>query len=155
MEWHKRKPTKRDQKIVSELAQSLGVSRVYFAKRDLGCRGYCYYNDKTNWFSITIDIRRHTDRRDLYSTLMHEISHGICFQQRIYPKYHIGQEFKQLTRKEKASLRRTALRAELYVDRMGERMFRLFFPELRYRRGYRTKNSQEFLRLYWQDTLQE
>jgi hypothetical protein len=155
MQWYQQKPIKRDEQIIRDFARSLlKVNRIFFAKHDIGCRGYCHYNHKTNWISITLCLKHNTDRRKLYSTLMHELAHIICFQQGIYPAYHIRRSFRKMSQKDKIALRRTALRAELYVDSMGERMFRTFFPNVQYDRGYNSKESREFLRMYWQDEFQ-
>jgi len=73
------------------------------------------------------------------SVVVHEISHILAYRGGKYRAYH--RQYALSTRQQCAAYLSTALRAELYVDRQGEKMFYRFYPHLKYSRSYRTKKA--------------
>ena len=85
-----------------------------------------------------------SDERILLPTFFHELAHIYCIRNGIYPAYHSYN--KNRSKKEVLAIKRTALRAELYVEKLGESMMRDYFPTVRYAKSYITDRQKESLR---------
>lgn len=72
----------------------------------------------------------------MWGHLFHELCHIICAREGKFPLYHSMNQAK--TREHKLAIRRTGLRAEVYVDKMAEKLFNSYLPDLKYEKNYRT-----------------
>lgn len=77
------------------------------------------------------------------STIFHEVCHIIATRNRKYAMYHNSDLDSQ---KDIDLFRRYALRAELYVDKMAQKMCKKLFPKVRYNKTYRSKREREYLK---------
>ena len=147
MRWYQERVTRRDQRIAREIATSFGVEHLKFNHRK---NMYGYFDIKPDKSHvICLPVKR--DKRWFYSALLHEISHSVCMRHRIFPQYHFLAKIRDLTPKQRLAVRRTALRAELYVDTMAEGICRKLFCKLPYQQAYRRKKERIFLRDFWRD----
>jgi len=84
----------------------------------------------------TVEIERDSVET-MWELLFHELCHIVCADEGIYPKYHSMSSAK--TKEHKLAIRRTGLRAEVYVDKMAEKLYNSYFPTLpKYETNYRT-----------------
>ncbi len=78
------------------------------------------------------------------STVMHEICHILAKRNGKYSVYHSALEFVSMY--EYKIYKKTALNAELYVDKMAQKLCKKLFPKVRYDKSYNTKKSRESLK---------
>jgi len=91
-----------------------------------------------------------------WSIVFHELAHIECYDKLLYERYHhltdkYGNEMEgeELYR----YMRKTSLKAERFVDNLGEKSMKTFFPELEYKKGYESKNSKKFIRKWVDDNF--
>lgn len=128
------KKYRKDIKNVRDFCESYKV-KVCFNNSKLGCSFAYPVESRISIHTICFDI----GYEELWSSVFHEICHIICYRNNIYKRYHRG----VLKYKE---YRRQVLRAELYVDRQAEIMFNAYFPNLKFRKAYRSKKDIRELR---------
>jgi len=75
---------------------------------------------------------------NMWCNVFHELCHIICAREGIFPLYHSMGYPHLMTKAHKLAVRRTGLRAEVYVDKMAEKIFQAYFPDLTYNQSYRT-----------------
>lgn len=93
--------------------------------------GYCYFNEDT----ILIDKR--TKATKLVSIFCHELMHIINHYEGNYPLYHgTFKEWVNCTKKEKLGILKTAYKAEVYTDKKGNELRKIFFPNEKYKYYY-------------------
>lgn len=84
----------------------------------------------------------------LASMFFHELAHFECRKRRKFKRFHTARQ--RLSRKDHLAIRRTGLRAELYVDKVGEEIMKDYFPNYRFGKSYSTMQLkvwlQDFLR---------
>ena len=78
------------------------------------------------------------------STVLHEVCHILATRRGKYLMYHTFQNFE--SQKGIDMYRRYALRAELYVDKMAQKMCKELFPNVRFQKAYRSKRDRECLK---------
>jgi len=128
-----KKPNKNFKKEVRDFLKLFDV-RVHFVKK--GGSSALVEDDL-----IEIDLREADTVQGLWSAVFHELAHILCFRMGVYKTYH----HETLPRKKMAIyVRRYGLRAERYVDRMGEGLMKVFFPNMEYRHCYNTKSDVEW-----------
>lgn len=87
-----------------------------------------------------------TKNRDQFiSALMHEVCHVLAFRNGKYKEVHEFSEKKLISRKMLASYAKNVLNAEIYVDKMAEKMTRELFPNVKYEKAYRGRREQQWL----------
>lgn len=94
---------------------------------------------------ILISERERTED-EIISLVLHEVMHVLASKTKKYDVFHNAPFYGYWTHDLIAVYKKTALFAELYVDKQAERAARKLFPHIRYNRSYRTKKDQEFLR---------
>jgi len=146
MRWYQRKVTRRDKRIACDIAASFGINWVKFHDDKM----YDYFDISRNG-SHVIGLSTERSRRWFYSALLHEINHSLCARERIFPAYHFIGRLADLTDKQRLAIKRTALRAELYVDRRAEMMCHKLFHGLPYQRAYRCQEDRKSLQDYWRN----
>ena len=124
---------------LAKIAKETGCIVKFNQKLEDGFEAAYFIENKT----IVIG-RDCNNSRELASTFFHELGHHYCSQFNIYEDYH--KRFNENTYK-------LALRAELYVDAVGEEMYcDAGFKDLgKYIRSYRTQESKAWLKEYWLD----
>lgn len=139
--WYNRRITDKDLKYCRDFLNTFNV-RCRFNKY-MGC-----LDDKNN-----VAIYTHKDKntkitlREFWSTIFHEFCHILCAREGVYKIYHL--EFRDNKNKRiNRAIRRCALRAELYVDKRAEKLMKIFLPDIPFKRAYRTKEDQEYLKEY-------
>lgn len=139
-EWYYKTITEKDKKLCKEF---LRIFRV-------GCRFTKYSSYMNNENHISIATQEFDGKLVsvyiFWSTVFHEFTHTICAREKIFETYHC--KFTEKTPKNNRTIRRHALRAELYVDKKAEKLMKIFFPDLPYDRSYRTKADRDCLRQY-------
>lgn len=99
---------------------------------------YGYYIPNTNRIAVGM-----TGSKQAVATIFsHEMGHVFNFRNKKYYKYHrfVG---KQYTRrfKKKHSAVDYALKAELYTDRVGRRLCKKWFPDIKFRATYKYNDA--------------
>lgn len=69
------------------------------------------------------------------SIFCHELGHYQNFLNEKYPRYHNGTNWPRKF-KSKRGAARYALRAELYTEKVGRRLCKQYFPEVKYQQNY-------------------
>lgn len=92
------------------------------------------YSHKKRRISINNLI---SDPDEAISILFHEIGHLICHEKGLFWYYHNLSEF--ITIESFKKYKRTALRAERFVDKMGKTMAQKYLPDINYIPGYQDK----------------
>jgi len=91
----------------------------------------------------SIEASNITRTRDsLVSTMMHEIAHLLAARQGKYSFFHL-KPVDEWTKADAIAYKKTALNAEVYVDTYAERITKMYFPDVKYERSYRTKKSRK------------
>jgi hypothetical protein len=87
-------------------------------------------------------------RNDIFSTLFHELGHHYCKMNDKFVVFHTDTTDKpnKHMRKHMRDMIKTANRAELYVDKWGEKEFYKWYPKLKYIQSYRTKKEKRELK---------
>lgn len=77
----------------------------------------------------------------LCSTLCHEIAHMVCYERGKYIRYN---DTKSLNKMPARDLKRIAIKAELYTDKIGEEIFNLigFNEFFEYQKSYGTEKQK-------------
>lgn len=76
------------------------------------------------------------------SVFFHELAHAHNQIHGIYPEYH-----SDMSRSE-TIVRKTALEAEIYTDKIGKKLMSIYFPGIKYHAFY-TSNDQKYLDHYY------
>lgn len=96
--------------------------------------------------TITIHCLVANSYQKFLSVLFHEMSHLIAGQNGQFKVYHSRCK-PELTTREIEILRKTALKAEIFVDKNAKELMKSFFPDIPYKgTDYKTKNGREWLR---------
>ena len=80
---------------------------------------------------------------EFWSCVFHELTHILCGREGKYEVYHLKYHLE--SKKIRNILRRTALRAELYVDKRAEKTMKMMFPDMKYHQSYRTQSEIDWL----------
>lgn len=138
---------KRRRRIVKDLCRTFGIRYRIKNIRDAGGLAHIELN------RITLDYRNPkswSKQKSLswfISVTLHEICHILAHRFNKYPVYHSPSIYFK-DNNERLAYKRTALRAEQYVDRWAETLFKKLYPKRRYHRSYRSEDDKEFLRQY-------
>jgi hypothetical protein len=97
----------------------------------------------------TISINSNRNEEKFFSALFHEIGHIHCYRNRIWPAYHYNGILTWAIAKE---FKRTAFRAECWVDRWAKKEMKKYFPMLKFDGSYdfKTKKGKDFLDEYYE-----
>lgn len=126
---------KRKRKEISKMCRAYGVRyRIKKLGPDFGGQADC---PKGMILISSLVLKMHM--RHVMSIVTHEISHVLAYRGGKYRVYHRLDAL--TTRQQCAAYISTALRAERYVERQGEKMLSRFYPHLKYSRSYHTKKS--------------
>lgn len=93
----------------------------------------------TNRNRIFINMSN-TKRAEALGILFHEIAHILCTRTRTYAFYH--NKTKRLSKQRVIRIASHGLQAELYVDKLGQKLFKTFYPKLKYYKGYKSKEAR-------------
>lgn len=121
--------------MIRKIAKIYNVKVIY---KNLSHSAYIECNKRT----IVMNRVVLKYQRIAFSSLFHEISHMICYDNNIYKSYHKPKSKKQMMS--------NALNAERYVDIQGEKLMKFFFPKLKYCRSYRKKSDGIWLREFYE-----
>jgi hypothetical protein len=124
-------------KLIRELrsiAASLGA-RCHFTKHMMGG---CHIEANR----IAVGLKNIKSNAELISIFFHEIGHVWCYQNGRYKIYHSNATLK--TKSAQKKHKRLALRAEVFADKVGERLCEDYYPLTKYQRSYR-EEWQKFL----------
>jgi hypothetical protein len=91
---------------------------------------------------IYINMNSNKVKNEFVSSLLHEICHIIASRQGKYEVYH---KDKTNNDKNKRIFLKTALSAELYVEKQAQYLMKMFFPGMRYVKSYHKKEDIEWL----------
>lgn len=80
--------------------------------------------------------------RSKLSVFFHELGHHFCKRNNIWPSYH---QTGVRSRRQIKKLIRTAYKAECWVDKWAEFQMAIWFPHLKYRRGYDSEEARVWL----------
>lgn len=121
--------------LVKYLCRKIGI-KIRFRKMNLDkWWGYASSHAK----KITIA----SNSPHILSIFFHELGHIVAAATGKWPAYH--DPLVPSNKKKFLALARTALRAELWVDKWGEREFKKLFPHLPYIQCYRDANDRALL----------
>lgn len=87
---------------------------------------------------IKIAATNSKNKHVFISTFLHELGHFYALDNGIYPAYHWYLQGP-------AAYKRTALKAERWVDKWGRQLCQELFPEIKYRKSYNTKHEVTWL----------
>lgn len=120
--------------IITELCQMFDVKyRLVHKKHEWG---WAYSDVFREIIEINLDIE--CTKNVFVSLVLHEISHIVAYRQGRFKKYHADNT---ITKSDIRALIRTAVRAEIYVDKQAEKLMKGLFPGMRFHRSYRTKEE--------------
>jgi hypothetical protein len=123
--------------------EKLGVKpRVYLVK-DLGEKEFGYPIDGLcNYTGNVIKLTKGLSKADFIHTYLHECVHLYCYRNNIFPKYHYHST---LTSSDFTAYKKTAVRAELWVDRKARHLaydlYPTYYPE--HKRSALSKHYKE------------
>lgn len=141
------KHNKEVRKIILSVTRGFGV-KVRIKPMEETTRGVAYYT--RNLINLNSNFINEKPVDTSLTTLCHELGHIIAFRKGKFKKYHYTKD--TLSYEERKHLCKIALRAELYVDNIGRKIFNELFPELEYQSVYNCKENQEafkkFIREY-------
>lgn len=92
--------------------------------------------------SIIFSLNNIKTKEVFYSSLFHELAHIECYDRGLYERYHNDNGNGPDTLE---YMQKIALRAERFVDSLGEKNMSTFLPKLQYRQAYKTKEEIDFL----------
>jgi len=131
--------TKQDIKAAKELCKGYNILPIF--NPGTGGTAACWESE--------IDIGKDSNREDFWSTVCHEICHVLNYRAGIFPVYH--GRWSKYNEKQKIKVRQTALRAELFTDDMGKKLYKLLKLPGRYQTSYRDADDQAYLRVRMRD----
>lgn len=91
------------------------------------------------------NLKKHID--SIVSAFFHEMAHILAAREGRFPLYHSS--FEAETETHILAIKRTALRAEIYVDEKGRALQRCYFPDIRFIKTYRCESDRKWLREYY------
>lgn len=124
------KPTTDDIYLLEFLAKAYGC-KVELKSKYMYGGGY-YRNKK----KIVINRESGESRTHLFSILCHELGHHFCWEHHKYMNYHYLSDTRLV--------RLLGLKAERFVDKIGEKIFNQYFPHLHYEKCYRNANGKKW-----------
>jgi hypothetical protein len=127
----------RKKRLLLDIAKMYGV-RLRFRKMPIPANAL---GTKSLINMSTSVLRKRTAY--LISTLLHEIGHIHCYHNGIFKTYHDPAFGTSNDR------RRTAWRAEQYVDRWAAAEMKQLYPHLTFTYAYVTDEDRAWLRNYW------
>jgi len=94
--------------------------------------------------SKIIILSKHYNNYQLFiSTIFHEIAHIKCYNEGLFIRYHISDKRKHLD-----YLRRYGLRAEMYVDKVANKLMKEH-SNMRFLGQYKQKYAREWYKNVW------
>ena len=133
--FYEKKIDKQCKEQVRYFLKTFGV-RVRFVKK-----GWCSAIVGENL--IEIDLRETYTVQKMWSCVLHELGHIYCYQNNLYEIYHK----ENISPKKFAKyIRRYGLRAERYVDKVGERLMKDYFPDIPFIGCYSSEDSVKWYR---------
>lgn len=140
--------TEEDKREVKKLAKLYGV-KCYFYESKSHFHGYwTRRNNSINLNTIGTYEGTERDKSHLLGCFFHELGHTICYANDWYYNYHNDHLLKN-NKNSKRLLRRIALRAERFVDKVGGKEFIKHYPDLSYPYFYSSKYAVDIFRKYY------
>lgn len=90
---------------------------------------------------ICVDLTEITTENEFWSLIYHEVAHIKCLREGKYKRYHSACTPKDY-------MLRYGLRAERYVDSIGEKIMKEYHPELKYISFYQKQEDVQFFKNY-------
>jgi len=91
--------------------------------------------------AIYIDLNEAITIQQFWSLFFHELAHVWCYDHDKYYIYHND----ALPHKQLGDyIRRMGLRIERYVDKVGKKLMKQYFPRMRYLPAYKSKTDVQF-----------
>lgn len=92
------------------------------------------------------------NKRKIISALFHELGHMHCYKNNIWYCYHHIRDI-GYTKKNIRRFKKTAYRAESWVDLWAEKEMKKYYPKFKYKHGYLpgNKNAIKWLNKYYED----
>ena len=129
--FYKNKITEKDKENVRIFLKLWNVS-VRFTRKSYSSALCCQS-------SIRIDIKDADTIQILWSCVLHELAHIICYRTFIYEIYHHD----SLPEKKYAKyIRRNGLKIEKFIDKKAEKLMEGFFPDIPFIGHYNNKDNQ-------------
>lgn len=100
---------------------------------------------KKNGF--TVSIKGNKTQEQIVSTFFHELGHVYCKRNKIWNAYHQPHDHS------KQRVRRTALKAELWIDRWAIKEMNKWFPDLKYTGSYINMKRHHCKRIFYKNYL--
>lgn len=139
--------TEEDKDEVKKLAKLYGVKLHFFENTG---PYFGYWNRRDNSVNLnTISVHRNGQERSKSNFLgcfFHELGHTICYDKGLYYNYHNDNLLKK-NKKNRSLIRRIALRAERFVDKIGAVEFKKKYPHLQYPYFYNNTEAIAVFRL--------
>ena len=111
---------------------------------------YCEVDVESRF--ITIDLNEVENINHFWSLFFHELGHLWCWDNNKYDTYHA-----EAVRPDRIAkyMRRMALRVEKYVDTVGKRLMKDYFPNMYYRPAYGSKENVQWFKKHIQEIYPE
>ncbi len=139
--------------ILKQIKSEWNVNiRIYNFSNKTGAAGVYDENIRT----IHVNLRIIKDDYDIACIICHELGHVYCFDYNKYPIYHHRNT--KRSKKWKIAFKRTMVRAERYVDDLGEEFYSQYFPDFKekyygYYNATDRKEVYDYLYNYYKDNL--
>lgn len=122
------KPKKSTIKQIKDIADSYNVDLKFIRSGGSAC---------THNTLIEIDLSECNSLDTFLSLFFHELGHVYCYNKNLYEFYH-----KENDNRDKYSyMKKYGLRAERFVDRLGETLMKLYYPNNKFHKNYDTQED--------------
>lgn len=96
---------------------------------------------------FTISIKKESSKEKFISTFFHELGHIHCKRKGIWKSYHNPKNASV------SKVRRTALKAELWVDKWAINEMKKWYPDLQYTGSYISMNRHHCKKVFYKNYL--
>jgi len=143
MKWYDEQISVYEEELMKEFVESFGFNlKLNYDSCLANIPGMSNQSTKT----ITMNCIVADTYKRFLSVLFHELSHLIAGQNGHFNIYHNKIDMEP-TKENLNKLRRTALKAEMFVDKKAKKLMKSYFPDVPYMKtGYKSKNGRAWLK---------
>ena len=145
--WCKEEITEKEIKYIKDFVKSLELNIKLKIVRD---KDHSCWNAGKR--SIVLNIKPYSTIQGILSSLFHELGHCYCYDLELHKRYHHN-----ICNQDETYYRmicKCGLRAERFVDKVGKKLMKAYFPDIQYLRGY-TKWGERWWKIVWMPILKE
>lgn len=138
--FYDKKHSKKYEKIIEDLVNFYNVKVIF---TDRGYSSACYWENY-----ILIDLSTVHSIAELLCAVFHELGHLYCYQNDLFAKYHWDLDDSYSMVEIHRYMHKMGLKAERFVDKVGEQLMSAHFPDIPYIGGYNTKTNVKWYKAW-------